>query len=37
MRIREIASSVEYQINEQFQIFLIFGAKFWFSKLKKIP
>ena len=35
MRIDEIASSVKYRMNEQFLNFPIFGAEFWFSKLKK--
>ena len=35
MRIGKIAISAEYQMNEQFQNLPIFGAKFWFSKLKK--
>ena len=33
MRIGEIASSAEYQMDEQFQNLPIFGAKFGFFKL----
>ena len=36
MRIRKIASSAEYQMDEKFQNLPIFGAKFWFFKFKKI-
>ena len=36
MRIGEITSSPEYQMNEQFQNFPIFLVKFSFSQLKKI-
>ena len=35
MTIGKIASSAEYRIDEQFQNFPIFRAKFRFSKLKK--
>ena len=35
MRIGKIASIAEYHMDEQFQNFPIFGAKFWFSKLNK--
>ena len=27
--------SAEYRVDEEFQNFTIFGAKFWFCKLKK--
>ena len=33
MRISEIASSAEYQMDEQFQNLPILRAKFWYSKL----
>ena len=36
MNIGKIASSAEYRMDKQFQNFPIFGAKFWFSKLKTI-
>ena len=35
IRIREIANSAKYQMNDQFHNFLIFQAKFCFYKLKK--
>ena len=35
MRIGKISSSAEYRKKELFQDLPIFGAKFWFSKLKK--
>ena len=34
--IGKIARSAEYPMDEQFRNFPIFGAKFWFSKLKKL-
>ena len=37
MRIGKITSSAEYRMNEQFKNLPIFGVKFAFSKLKKIP
>ena len=33
-RIRKIASSAKYRVDEKFQNFQIFKAKFWFSKSK---
>ena len=36
MRIGEITSSERYRMDEEFQNLLTFGAKFWFSKWKKI-
>ena len=35
MKIGEIASSVEYRMDEQFQNLPGFRTKFWFYKLKK--
>ena len=35
MIIGEIASNPEYQMDEEFQNFLMFGLKFWFSRLEK--
>ena len=35
MRIGKLVISAEYQMDEQFQNLLIFGAKFGFSKLKE--
>ena len=37
MRLGEIASSAEYQMDKQFRNMPIFGAKFWFAKLEKNP
>ena len=36
MGIGEIASSVEYRMDEKSKNLPIFGAKFWFAKLEKI-
>ena len=35
MRIGKIASSAEYRVDEQFQNFPTFAAKFWLYKFKK--